>query len=264
MQRQAVLIFDDHEKMSAAAAHYFVIDCLRSIARRGRFVVALSGSQTPQQFHQCLASYHFSKHIPWHKVYLFFGDERHVPPEHQENNFRMAYESLIQHVPVPAENIFAIPTLDLPKKDAAVYEKTICNFFKKQPPRFDWIMLGLGTNGHTASLFPFADVLKEKNKWVMPATNPDTDQPRITFTYPLINAARQVVFLVSGIKKAAMVKEAIEGTQAKKIIPVHGVQPSSGIVTWLLDEDAASMLHGRDKNFLANNKKGHPVKNDLE
>jgi 6-phosphogluconolactonase len=261
MQNKPVVIYENHDKLSEAAAHFFMMDCVRSIARRGRFTVALSGSETPQQFHHCLAQHPFSQNIPWHKVYFFWGDERHVPPEHQENNFRMAHDSLLQHIAIPADNIYPIPTLDLPKKDAKIYEKTLCKFFKKQPPRFDWIMLGLGTNGHTASLFPFADILKEKNRLIVPAINPDTDQPRITFTFPLINAARQIVFLVSGIKKAAMVKEAIEGNQSKRIIPVHGVRPAAGILTWMLDQDAASMLHSSKQG--QKQKKSHPAQDDF-
>jgi 6-phosphogluconolactonase len=243
MRKNTVLVYDDHEKLSEACAHFFVLDANRCISKRGRFSIALSGSQTPQRFHQLLASQAFSKNIPWHKVFIFWGDERHVPPTDEQSNFRMAYENLLQYIKIPEENIFPVPTLNKSPKDALNYEKSIYKVFNKNLPRFDWMVMGLGTNGHTASLFPFSEVLKEKDRLVMSSTNTDNGQERITFTYPLINAARQLFFLVSGKEKAAMVKEAIEGSQPKKIIPVHGVKPEDGNLTWMLDKDAASLLH---------------------
>ena len=243
MKKRSVLVYDSHEKLSEAAAHFFVLDANRCIAKRGRFTISLSGSSTPQRFHQLLATPAFSQNIPWHKVFIFWGDERHVPPTDEQSNFRMTYENLLQHIKIPEKNIYPIPTLDKTSKDASTYEKTICKFFNKNLPRFDWMVMGLGTNGHTASLFPFAEELKEKDRLVVAAKNPDNGQERITFTYPLINAARQIFFLVSGGEKAAMVKEAIEGDQPKKIIPVHGVQPESENLCWLLDNEAANMLH---------------------
>lgn len=242
MKKGSVLVYENHEKLSEAAAHFLVLDANRCIAKRGRFTISLSGSSTPQRFHQLLATPAFSRNIPWEKVFIFWGDERHVPPADEQNNFRMTYENLLQHIKIPEKNIYPIPTLDKTAKDAATYEKTICKVFNKNLPRFDWMVMGLGTNGHTASLFPNGDELKEKDKLVVAAINPDNGQERITFTYPLINAARQIFFLVSGQEKAAMVKEAIEGDQPKKLIPVHGIQPESENLCWLLDNEAAGML----------------------
>lgn len=243
MKKRTVLVFDDHEKLSIAAAHFFVLDVNRCISKRGRFTIALSGSNTPQRFHQLLAANAFSQNIPWHKVFIFWSDERHVPPTDEQSNFKMTYENLLQHIKIPEKNIYAIPTLNKTWKDAETYEKSIFKYFKKNRPRFDWMVMGLGADGHTASLFPFAEQLKEKNRLVVATTNKETGQERISFTYPLINAARQVFYLASGREKAAIVKEAIEGNQPKKIIPVHGVNPESGNLNWLLDNEAAGMLH---------------------
>jgi 6-phosphogluconolactonase len=242
MKNKPVLIYKDNEAMSIAAAHFFVLSCKKCIMKNGYFSVAFSGAATPQRFHQLLAEQEFSRNICWEKVFIFFGDERYVPHTNPQSNYFMAKESLLDKIKIPAANIFRVPTGDTPKKDAARYEKQIIDFFKKGKPRFDFLMLGIGANGHTASLFPGSSALKEKKELVIATKNSETNQDRITFSYPLINRAHQIIFLASGNGKAPILAEAMNGEKSKKEIPVHGIQPKKGSLLWMIDEEAAKLL----------------------
>jgi 6-phosphogluconolactonase len=242
MKNKPVLIYKDNEAMSVAAAHFFVVSCKKSIIKKGYFSVALSGAATPQRFHQLLAQEEFSRNICWEKVFIFFSDERYVPHTNTQSNYFMAKESLLDKIKIPVANVFPVPTHNIPKKDAAGYEKQIINFFKDKNPRFDFLMLGIGANGHTASLFPGSAALKEKKSLIVATTNPETNQDRITFSYSLINRAHQIILLATGNGKAPIIAEAINGKKKKKEIPVHGIQPKKGSLLCMLDEEAARLL----------------------
>lgn len=225
------------------AAEDFVTLANESIAARGKFIVALSGGTTPKGIFALLAGSEFPS-IPWRQIFFFWSDERHVPPNDPESNYRMANEAILSKVPVPTENIFRIRAEE---KDAAIaareYEQTIQNFFALKPgefPRFDLIHLGMGPDGHTASLFPGSAGLEEQSRLVIANWVEKFKTFRITFTYPVLNHAACVELLVGGIDKAPAVHEILENPQSG--LPAQRVRPTNGKLVWLLDRAAASKL----------------------
>jgi 6-phosphogluconolactonase len=236
-----IRILKSPEELFEAAAAEFTAQASAAIRARGRFTVALSGGSTPKRLYAQLAT---KPNIPWDKIYFFWGDERHVPPDHPESNYRMVYEALLSKVPVPPENIFRVHTEE---KDAAAaalqYEQTLKDFFQLSPgefPRFDLILLGMGPDGHTASLFPGSPALNERQRLVVanPVEKFHTD--RLTFTFPVLNAAATVMFLASGPDKAPMLHEVLENSSAD--LPSQKVQPTNGRLLWLVDSAAATGL----------------------
>jgi 6-phosphogluconolactonase len=228
-----------------AAAEEFIRAATESIAKRGRFTVALSGGSTPKNMYALIAA-NASTTLPWAQMFFFWGDERHVPPDDPESNYRMAYEALLSKVPVPAENIFRVPT-ENPDATvaAATYDQTLRKFFEVAQgefPRFDLILLGLGPDGHTASLFPETAALQEKSQLVVANWVEKFKTNRITFTLPVLNAARCVAFLVSGIDKAAVLREVLESDASGEKYPSKLVRPSDGKLIWFVDRAAASEL----------------------
>ncbi len=227
------------ELFQAAAAEF---NALASTAIRDhrKFTVALSGGSTPKTLYSVLARSAF----PWDKIFFFWSDERHVPPDHPDSNYRMAKEALLSKVPVPPENIFRVRAEE---KDANVvakdYEEALKLFFRLKPgefPRFDLILLGLGPDGHTASLFPNTAALNETKRLVVANWVEKFKTNRITFTYPVLNYAACVIFLVSGGDKSEIVREVLENPGAD--LPSQKVHPANGRLLWLLDKDAASKL----------------------
>jgi 6-phosphogluconolactonase len=225
------------------AAEDFVTLANDAIAARGKFTVALSGGTTPKGMFALLAGGAFPS-IPWKQIFFFWSDERHVPPDDPESNYRMANEAMLSKVPVPPENIFRIRAEE---KDAAIaareYEQSIQNFFALKPgefPRFDLIHLGMGPDGHTASLFPGSAGLEEDSKLVIANWVEKFKISRITFTYPVLNHAACVELLVGGIDKAPAVHEILENP--KSGLPAQRVRPTNGKLVWLLDRAAASKL----------------------
>ena len=229
-------IWKDSEAMSLAAAHFFVAACHQAIDKHGRFSVALSGGSTPRRLYELLASPAFNKNIPWKNVFLFWSDERFVPHSSPESNFHMVKESLLDHIDIPPKNIFAVPITGNPDQCGQQYELAIKKFFDHKASSFDWVLLGTGEDGHTASLFPHTKVLAENRRLIREVWVPEKQTWRITFTYPLINKARQIIFLVAGKEKAHGVS-AVFNKRAKKIFPVQYVNPERSM--WLLDEKAA-------------------------
>jgi 6-phosphogluconolactonase len=225
------------------AAQEFVTEANQAIAARGKFTVALSGGSTPKGLFTLLASGSIPS-IPWDKIFFFWSDERHVPPDNPESNYRMANEAMLSRVPVPPENIFRIHAEE---KDAAVaasqYEQTISKFFVLKPgefPRFDLIYLGIGPDGHTASLFPGSAGLQENVRLVIANWVEKFKTNRITFTYPVLDSPACVMFLVSGPDKAPILHEVLEDPQSG--LPCQHVRPTNGRLVWLLDRAAASAL----------------------
>jgi 6-phosphogluconolactonase len=226
-----------------AAAEEFIRTARTAIGACGRFTVALAGGSTPKSLYSLLASNY--SNFAWNRVFLFFGDERHVPASDPESNYRMAQESLIQKISIPAENIFRVPTENPDAAAAALdYENAIRKFFElklQEFPRFDLILLGMGPDGHTASLFPGSPALAEQSRVVVANWVEKFNTHRITFTFPVLNRAAEAMFLASGADKAEMVRQVLEATSIPPL-PSQRVQPSDGKLLWMLDEAAASKL----------------------
>jgi 6-phosphogluconolactonase len=267
MREPEVLICPDAATLAFEAAELIVRAAADASAARGRFTLALSGGSTPEATYNLLAALANPDspgsrspvngtgqslavgRIDWSRVYLFFGDERCVPHDDNRSNYALAKRSLLSKVPVPADHVFPIPT-DLPTPAAAAdaYSRTLAQAFGMPaggaPPRFDLILLGLGDDGHTASLFPHAAALDEERAWVTwspPGVLPPPVD-RVTFTFPTLNAARAVLFLVAGGRKAGVVRDVLEGQPAVWERPSAGVRPTDGTLTWLLDQAAAGLL----------------------
>lgn len=225
------------------AAEEFTRTGKKSIAARGRFAVALSGGSTPKSLYSLLASSYAN--FDWNHTFLFFGDERHVPPTDAESNFRMVNEALLSKISIPAENVFRVHAEKPDAGEAAAdYEDLLRRFFELKPgefPRFDLIFLGMGPDGHTASLFPDSEGLKEQAKLVIANWVEKFKTYRITFTFPVLNAAAQCIFMASGPDKADMVHQVLEGHN-RPPYPSQQVQPANGVLHWMLDEPAAAKL----------------------
>ncbi|HWX55020.1 MAG TPA: 6-phosphogluconolactonase [Verrucomicrobiae bacterium] len=246
MQNNSTIkIVPDAAALNQAAAEEFCRCAEAAIAERGRFTVALSGGSTPRSVYSLLAEWNKSgfRKIAWNKIFIFFGDERHVPPDHPESNYRMANESLLSHVPIPSRNVFRVHAELDANVAAQQYEDQLRKFFDLKPdewPRFDLIMLGLGDDGHTASLFPGSLALNEDRRLVVANWVEKFQQDRITFTYPVLNHAAQVMFLASGQGKAQILREVLH--IKSDVFPAQRVRPKNGVLLWLVDQDAARLL----------------------
>lgn len=225
----------------------------QSIAAAGRFCVALSGGSTPRTLHRLLAEPPFREAIDWPRVHLFWGDERFVPADHPDSNYRLAQEALISRVPIPIANVHPIPTEGSdPQAAAARYEESLRRFFalpEGEVPRFDLVLLGLGPDGHTASLFPGSPVLDEDRHLVMATYVQKLAAWRLTLTPPVLRGARHVIFVASGPDKAAALRDVLEKPYDPHRLPAQLVRPHEGNVTWLVDEAAASLLQRRPKRL---------------
>jgi 6-phosphogluconolactonase len=226
-----------------AAAEEFVSLARTAIGAQGRFTVALSGGSTPKGLYSLLATNYSG--FAWNRVFLFFGDERHVAPTDPESNYRMVNESLLAKITIPPENVFRV-LAENPDADAAAlnYETQLRRFFELKPgewPRFDLILLGMGPDGHTASLFPNSAALEEQSRLVVANWVEKFNTHRITFTFPVLNQAAEVMFMASGPDKADMLHQVLEGKNIPPF-PSQRVQPTDGKLLWLLDEAAAAKL----------------------
>jgi len=244
MPNRKIQIVPDMPALSRAGADEIVRRAKDSIAAHGRFTIALSGGSTPQGAHALLAQ---QRDLPWEKIYMFFGDERHVPPDDKESNYRAARESLLSKAPIPPENIHRIRA-ELPADVAAQqYEEELRKFFQRPPgewPRIDLIMLGMGPDGHTASLFPNTAALNENSRWVVANRVEKLNTWRITFTFPLINHAAEVLYLIAGDDKAEVLRDILEG-EKKDAYPTQQVQPVNGKLLWIIEKGAARLLTPR-------------------
>jgi 6-phosphogluconolactonase len=237
------------DQLAAEAAERILEAAAEAIRARGVFRIALAGGSTPEKTYTLLGQPERAARIDRAKTYLFFGDERFVPPDDPRSNFGMARRTLLSRLSLPAGHVLPIPTDGKNAAEgAAAYARTLASEFTLGPagglPRFDLILLGLGDDGHTASLFPGAAALNEDRAWVTwspPGTLPPPVD-RVTLTFPVLNAARQVLFLVAGAKKAVPVRDVVEGRCTREQRPAAGVRPSDGTVTWMLDEAAAGLL----------------------
>lgn len=233
----------DAGALHAEAAAEFCRCAEAAIGVRGRFCVALAGGNTPRGVYSLLGN-EKKNALPWDRIYVFFGDERYVPADHPDSNYRMARESLLSKVPIPPQNILRVPT-ELPAETAAAeYERELRKLFRlsnNELPRFDLIMLGIGEDGHTASLFPGSKALQEQSRLVAANWVDKFHSYRITFTYPVLNHAEEVLFLVSGQDKSQILRSIFDPAM-KNNYPAQAVRPEAGRLLWIVDQDAASLL----------------------
>jgi 6-phosphogluconolactonase len=235
------------EQVAVTAAHEFVRLANDAVAARGRFSVALSGGSTPRRLYQLLADKPFRDQIDWNKIEIFWGDERGVPPTHPDSNYRMAREALLDKVPIPAAHIHRMAA-EREDRDAAArnYQAEIARVEQVapegEPPPIDLVLLGMGPDGHTASLFPGTSALHETARWVIPNFVPKFNAHRMTLTTPILNRAAQVMFLVVGPDKAAPLAEVLEGPPDPERLPSQLIRPGPGRLLWLVDSAAASRL----------------------
>jgi len=246
-------VFPTVDALMRAAAEAFVRCAAESIRVSARFAVALSGGSTPAGLYALLATGAYARRVDWLRVHVFWGDERCVPPNDPASNYRLARESLLDHVPVPAANLHRIRGEDDPAAAAAEYEWELRQAFATPdgPPgsapgsRFDLVLLGLGDNGHTASLFPGMAAVHERGRWVVAQQVAAVPKWRVTLTPVVINAAGEVVFLVSGREKAATLGRVLDGPYQPDSLPAQVVAPRNGRVRWLVDAAAAADLRRR-------------------
>jgi polyphosphate glucokinase len=246
-QQPEIRVLDDPRSFAEAAARLLADQAAAAVATGGRFTVALSGGSTPLGLYDLLAQDEYWRGlIPWQQTQVFWGDERHVPPDHADSNFLAAQSRLLAHVPLPPENVHRVRAeLTEPELAATEYEADLRKAFglaRGELPRFDVILLGLGSEGHTASLFPGTTALAEQNRLVVRNWVGKLFADRITLTPPVLNHAALVVFLVTGRDKALVLKAILEGPLEPEQLPAQLVNPTQGRVIWLLDRDAAALL----------------------
>jgi 6-phosphogluconolactonase len=244
-----IRIAKNADELAALAADLIGSAATTAVAQRGRFTLVLAGGRTPEKAYSLLLAAPAAAPVPWSKTYFFFGDERFVPHDDPRSNYAMARDALLARAPIVADHVLPMPTdLVAPADCAVAYANDLARFFgaplSGAPPAFDLVLLGLGDDGHTASLFPGAAALAEQRAWVTSSPPGVLPPPvdRVTLTFPVLNAARHVVFLVSGANKAAPVRDVLGGNAAIAQRPAAGVQPKDGRLTWLLDEAAAELL----------------------
>jgi 6-phosphogluconolactonase len=247
-----IKIFPDVDSLNNFAAEKFVEKANEAIKNSGVFAVSLAGGSTPKSLYGLLASDKFRDRIDWAKVYFFFGDERHVPPDDEQSNFRMANENLFMPLKISEENIRRWKTAeDDAEWIAFLYEHSIWDFFEEKDrfpetddglPSFDLILLGMGADGHTASLFPNTDALNEEEIIAVANWVEKLDAFRLTVTFPLINSAANIIFLVTGAEKAEALREVLQGEYQPDKFPAQKVKPVNGNLLWLVDAPAARFL----------------------
>ena len=235
-------IFQSADAINKAAAEFIIDIAEKSIAARGRFTISLSGGQTPGNLYQLLAEPAYRERLPWKNTFIFWGDERFVPADSMQNNAYMAKTLLLDQLDIPSININPI-SVDLdPSKAAEKYENTIKKLFRNDPPRFDLILLGLGENGHTASLFPGINVVFEKKRLVKEVYLTEQNMYRITMTPNLINQAYNIIFLVEGENKAEILMTILTSPQQPDKFPAQIINAEDGNLYWFVDINAAALL----------------------
>jgi 6-phosphogluconolactonase len=242
-----IKIYNDGDELGVAAAELFMEKAHQAVKQRGRFTVALAGGETPRRIYEILAKEPYKSRIPWQKIHIFWGDERYVPSSDIRSNQLMARQSLLDHVPIPNGQIHPITCESTPAQSAEDYEQVIRSTFIGENPQFDFIFLGLGADGHTASLFPNSEVLKERKRLVGHGYAVEQNSYRITLTAPFINQAATIVFLVIGDSKAKVLYEVLEGPKDLQRLPSQMIASPKGELHWLLDQEAGKLLPLKNK-----------------
>ena len=245
------MVEPDAQALARRAAEHFVQVAEDAAAKRGRARISLSGGSTPKAAFQLLADpgQPWLKRMPWEKLDIYWVDERTVPPDHPDSNYRMTREAMLDHVPIKPEQVHRMEGELEPEVAAARYESLLRNTFRlegAETPRFDLIALGMGDDGHTASIFPHTEAIHELGRLVTANQVPQKDTWRITLTWPVINQGSSVFFLIGGKNKAELVKEVFTGPRDQERLPSQLIWPSSGILTLILDKDAAALLPATD------------------
>lgn len=240
-KKGSLVVYPDLEALSRAAAALFVEQARQAVASRGRLSVALSGGRIPLRTYELLAEPPAHYQVPWDRVHVFWGDERCVPADDPRSNARMARRALLDHVPIPPGQMHPIACGQAPREAAERYEGVVRAFFAEGPPRFDLVFLGVGENGHTASLFPGTPVLAERQHWAAEVYVAEQALFRVTVTAPLLNQAAVVAFLVSGAAKAAVLREVLDGPEDPRRLPAQLIRPTNGSVRWLVDRAAGRL-----------------------
>lgn len=237
-----VRVFQDLEALSRSAAELFINLARQSIAKRGRFAVALSGGSSPKPVYSLLGLPPCRDAVSWPKVDLFWADERCVPPDHPESNYKLVFDSLLSNISIPGANIHRVKGEGEPGKAAKDYEEDLQKFFGSLVvPAFDLIILGAGEDGHTASLFPGSPALQEATRLAFPVYLERPKRDRVTLTLPALNNASYILFLATGHAKSDVVSEILEGNNSQQF-PAGLVRPVNGEVAWFIDREAAEKL----------------------
>lgn len=237
-----VRVFPDANELSVRAAEAAVEAINEAVGSRATCSLVLSGGSTPRILYGLLAS-RFRDQIPWAQVHVFWGDERYVPHSDAHSNYRMGRTLLLDHVPCPAENVHPMPThLSAADAGARDYEATLRRYFASESPHFDLVLLGLGADGHTASLFPGSPALEERTRWVVAVTVPAEPPLRLTLTLPALTQSVQTFFLVTGSEKAHALQQVLAGTVDPKTYPAAGVRRGQEALIWWVDREAAAHL----------------------
>lgn len=223
--------FDSFDALTKAALEYLLDAEYEAIETRGQFTLALSGGTTPRLLYMRMAE---EPRFDWQRTHLFWSDERCVPPDDPQSNYRLAHEALLSKIAIPTGHVHRMKGELLPAQGADEYEADLKAFFGEERARFDLILLGLGDDGHTASLFPGTAALKEEDRRVVANYVPRLDSWRLTLTYPLLNAARRVAFLVSGAGKRQILDDVLEGVYVPDLLPAQGVEPADGALVWFI------------------------------
>lgn len=235
-------IYKSPEDLSIAVAEW-VTDYIQSVlSKNNRFTIALSGGSTPQKLHTLLAASPYKEKIDWTKMHIFWGDERAVPFTDDRNNAKMAYDSLLNHLPVPAEQIHIMRTDIDPEASAAAYEKILHSYFDETDTSFDLVLLGMGDDGHTLSLFPGTEIVHEKTAWTKAFFLQAQDMYRISLTAPIVNKSASVAFLATGKNKSKTLEQVLEGAIQPDLYPSQLIKPVNGELNWFVDEAAAADL----------------------
>jgi 6-phosphogluconolactonase len=245
-QKFNVVICEDLEDLSLKASQHITRYLVQQAEFKPRVSLGLSGGSTPEKLYQYLSRDPFKNEIPWNRLHLFWGDERCVPPDDPRSNFGMARDSLISKIPIPPENFHPIAGEEPdPHYAAHQYETHLRHFFDPPPwdwPRFDLMLLGIGSDGHTASLFPGEGVLEENKRWVCGVNSEKLEIPRLTLTFPVFNHASQILFLAAGMEKAPVLKNLTSHSSGSSALPYTRVQPSQGQLFFFLDKASASQM----------------------
>lgn len=237
-----IRIFESEIELLKAIADYFVQIANETVAMMQRFAVVLSGGNSPKKLYALLASDAYKNKVNWNEVDFFFGDERYVPHSDNASNYKMANDVLLHPLNIPSNHIYAVDTSLPPEASALDYAGNINNYFNAKAPQFDLVLLGLGDNAHTASLFPYTPVLNETSATIKPVFIEELQSYRITFTAPLINLASNIAFLVYGTGKETAVKSILQGEKNFALYPAQLIEPTHGQLVWFLDKPAASRL----------------------
>lgn len=243
-----IVKLDNAELVAEEAARRWLQSAQEAVSERGAFRIMLSGGNTPRLLYQLMAQDPWRDQIPWERTYVFWGGERRVPPNHPESDYRMARETLLDHVPIPDDHVFRLQGEGLESSVVRDYENKLRRHFQlkeREWPRFDLALLGLGADGHIASIFPGTRAVSDLSNTVLVYQVPKLGVERVTVTLPVINHARHILFLVVGEEKASALAGALQGPNLPSTYPAQAVKPVDGTVTWLVDKAAASQLKSK-------------------